>query len=331
MDRLRAMQVFVAVVDRGSMTAAAEALELSRAMVSRHLEALEQWLGARLLQRSTRRLSLTEAGLQALGNCRQMVELAEETAQSAGAHVRVVQGRLRMSASTSFGQAHLASAVADFMQLHPLTQIEVLAVEHAVNLVEERIDLALRISNQLDPQLIARRLSCCRSVICAAPAYLARHGLPQEPAELARHACLGHSRFSRDEWRLQRGDQTWAVSLPEPRLRANETTLLLQAALAGAGIALLPTYLAGPALASGALQRLLPAYEAECLGLHAVYTSRRHQPLLLRSFVDFLAQRFDAEWPYWDQKPDAGPPPPVLAPLKKKPSRAYLKSPTKTT
>jgi len=307
MDRLRAMQVFVEVVDRGSLTAAAEALEMSRAMTSRHLEALEQWLGARLLQRSTRRLSLTDAGLQALGSCRQMVELAEETRQAAGEHVRSVQGRLRITASSSFAQIHLAQAVAAFLQLHPLTQIEVMALEHAVNLVEERIDLALRISNQLDPQLIARRLSWCRSVVCAAPSYLARQGHPVAPAELAQHACLGHARFGRDEWRLSRGEGSEAealvLSLPEVRLRANETMLLQQAVLAGAGIALLPTYLVGPALARGELVRLFPDYEPERLGLHAVYTSRRHQPLLLRTFVDFLAQRFDLEWPYWDQAP----------------------------
>lgn len=303
MDRLRAMQVFVEVVDRGSLTAAAEALEMSRAMTSRHLEALEQWLGARLLQRSTRRLSLTDAGLQALGSCRQMVELAEETRQAAGEHLRSVQGRLRITASSSFAQIHLAQAVAAFLQLHPLTQIEVMALEHTVNLVEERIDLALRISNQLDPQLIARRLSWCRSVVCAAPSYLARQGRPEAPAELARHACLGHARFGRDEWRLRRGEEELVIALPEVRLRANETTVLQQAVLAGAGIALLPTYLVGPALARGELVRLLPDYEPERLGLHAVYTSRRHQPLLLRTFVDFLAQRFDLEWPYWDQLP----------------------------
>ena len=301
MDRLRAMQVFVEVVDRGSMTAAAESLEMSRAMTSRHLEALEQWLGARLLQRSTRRLSLTDAGLEALSRCRQMVELAEETAQAAGEHVRRVQGRLRVTASSSFAQIHLAQAVAAFLQLHPLTQIEVLALEHTVNLVEERIDLALRISNQLDPQLIARRLSWCRSVVCAAPSYLSRHGRPEAPAELAQHACLGHARFSRDEWRLKRGEEELVINLPEVRLRANETTVLQQAVLAGAGIALLPTYLVGPALARGELVRLFPDYEPERLGLHAVYTSRRHQPLLLRTFVDFLSQRFDQEWPYWDQ------------------------------
>jgi len=303
MDQLKAMQVFVEVVDRGSLTAAAEALDMSRAMTSRHLEALEQWLGARLLQRSTRRLSLTDAGAEALPRCRQMVELAEETRQIAGARHQTVSGRLRITASMSFAQQHIAPAVAEFLALHPQTGIELLASEHAVNLVEDRIDLALRISNQLDPALIARRLTVCRSVVCAAPGYLAARGTPAEPAELSAHACVGHARFGSDEWLLQRGAERVSVPLAPPRLRANEAMVLLQALLAGAGIGLQPTYLAGPLLDSGALVRLLPDWEPEQLGIHAVYTSRRHQPLLLRTFVDFLAQRFDAEKPYWDLKP----------------------------
>jgi DNA-binding transcriptional LysR family regulator len=303
MDRLQSMRVFVEVVERGSLTAAAEALDISRAMATRHLEALEQWLGARLLQRSTRRLSLTDAGLEALPRCRQMVELAEEAREVAGARHQSVSGLLRVTASMSFAQQHLAPAVAVFLQQHPQTRIELLASEHAANLVEERIDLALRITNQLDPSLIARRLSACRSVVCAAPAYLAQHPAPQEPAELTGHACVGHARFGSDEWRLRRvgGEEEERVSLPPPRLLANEATVLLQAVLAGAGIGLLPTYLAGPLLARGALVRLLPDWEPEELGIHAVYTSRRHQPLLLRTFVDFLAERFDAQRPYWDQ------------------------------
>ncbi|HEX2010700.1 MAG TPA: LysR family transcriptional regulator, partial [Roseateles sp.] len=233
MDRLQAMQVFVEVVERGSLTAAAAALDISRAMATRQLEALERWLGARLLQRSTRRLSLTDAGLEALPRCRQLVELAEETRQAAGARQQQVSGRLRISASMSFAQQHLAPAVADFLAAHPQTQLELLASEHAVNLVEDRIDLALRITNELDPALIARRLTVCRSVLCAAPAYLAAQGRPSEPQQLRAHACLGHARFGVDEWQLWRATDgaREAVALPPPRLRANEATVLLQGAL----------------------------------------------------------------------------------------------------
>lgn len=301
MDRLKAAQVFVTVVERGSLTAAAEALGLSRAMTSRHLEAAEQWLGARLLQRSTRRLSLTDAGAEALPRCRQLVELAEEAQQAASARQLSVHGRLRVAASMSFAQQHLAPAAAAFLALHPRTQIEVLVSEQAVNLVEDRIDLALRITNQLDPALIARRLTQCRSVLCAAPAYLREHPAPAHPAELLDHACVAHARFGSEAWPLQNAQgERLLQALPPPRLLANEALLLRQAVLAGAGIGLLPTYLVGPALAAGELLRVLPDWEPEQLGVHAVYTSRRHQPLLLRSFVDFLAARFDAQRPYWD-------------------------------
>ncbi|MGM9513189.1 LysR family transcriptional regulator [Roseateles sp. DB2] len=309
MDRLTALQVFVETAERGSLTAAAAALDMSRAMASRHLEAAERWLGARLLQRSTRRLSLTEAGQEALARCRQLVDLAEEAREVAGQHVLQVRGRLRITASTSFAQHHLAGAVADFMQAHPQAQIELLAQEHTLNLVEDRIDLALRISNELDPTLVARRLSWCRSVLCAAPAYLARQGEPGAVEDLALHDGLLHSRFGRDAWRLSRTASDESVqsaeALPRVRLRANETAVLLQAALAGAGIAQLPTYLAGQALREGRLRRVLADWEPQCLGIHAVYTSRRYQPLILRSFLDFLAGRFDPERPYWDAAPAA--------------------------
>lgn len=306
MDRLKAAQVFVEVVERGSLTAAAEALGLSRAMASRHLEAVEQWLGARLLQRSTRRLSLTDAGAEALPRCRQLVELAEEVQSAASARQHSVRGRLRVAVSMSFAQQHLAPAVAEFLARYPLTQIEVLVSEHTVNLVEERIDLALRISNQLDPALIARRLTVCRSVLCASPAYLRDRPAPTHPADLLEHVCVAHARFGGEAWALRnsRGERL-LQPVPPPRLVANEALLLRQAVLAGAGIGLLPTYLVGPALAAGELVRVLPDWEPEQLGIHAVYTSRRHQPLLLRSFVDFLAERFESPRPYWDDMASA--------------------------
>lgn len=311
MDRLTALQVFVETAERGSLTAAAAALDMSRAMASRHLEAAEQWLGARLLQRSTRRLSLTEAGQEALARCRQLVDLAQEAREVAGQHTLQVRGRLRLTASTSFAQQHLAGAVADFVLAHPQAQIELLAQEHAVNLVEERVDLAVRISNELDPALVARRLSVCRSVLCASPAYLQRQGEPADAADLARHDGLVHSRFGLDAWRLSRLGAAGAApevteARPQVRLQANETVVLMQAALAGAGIAQLPTYLAGPALREGRLRRVLPGWEPQRLGIHAVYTSRRYQPLILRSFLDFLAARFDPQQPYWDAEAEAG-------------------------
>jgi DNA-binding transcriptional LysR family regulator len=300
MDRIRAMQVFTEVADRGSLTDAGKALDMSRAMVSRYLESLESWLGARLLHRTTRRVSLTDAGSEALQRCRQVLELTLDVQAAAGARSAAPSGKLRITTSNSFAQAHLASAVSDFLKQHPQTQIELIALERAVNLVDERIDLAVRISNQLDDTLVARRIATCHSAVCASPAYLDAHAAPKAPEQLRKHRCLTHAYMGHTEWRLQRDGQTVKVQVSGP-LQSNEVAVTRQAALDGLGIALLPTYFISADLAQGRLVRLLPGYEPETLGIHAVYLSRQHQPLLLRVMLDFLAKRFSGDVAPWDQ------------------------------
>ena len=300
MDRLRAMQVFTEVADRGSLTDAGKSLDISRAMVSRYLESLEGWLGARLLHRTTRRVSLTDAGAEALQRCRQVLELTHDVEAAAGARTAAPSGKLRITTSNSFAQAHLAAAVSDFLKLHPGTQVELIVLERAVNLVEERIDLAVRISNQLDDTLLARRIADCRSVLCAAPAYLAAHAAPKTPEQLRTHRCITHAHVGRTEWRLHRDGQS--VKIPVSGvLQSNEVAVTHQAALEGLGIAHLPTYFVSDDLTQGRLVRLLPKYELETLGIHAVYLSRQHQPLLLRAMLDFLAERFGGEVAPWDR------------------------------
>jgi DNA-binding transcriptional LysR family regulator len=299
MDRIRAMQVFTEVADRGSLTDAGIALDMSRAMVSRYLESLESWLGTRLLHRTTRRVSLTDAGAEALQRCRQVLDLTHDVQAAAGARSTTPSGTLRITTSNSFAQAHLAAAVSDFLKLHPRTQVELIALERAVNLVDERIDLAVRISNQLDETLVARRIATCRSAVCAAPAYLAAHAAPKAPEDLRAHPCITHAHVGRTEWRLQRNGQTVKVPVSGP-LQSNEVAVTRQAALEGLGVALLPTYFISADLAEGRLVRLLPKYEPETLGIHAVYLSRQHQPLLLRAMLDFLAERFGGEVAPWD-------------------------------
>ncbi len=299
MDRLTAMQVFVEVAQRGSLTAAADQLELSRAMVTRHVAELERWLGTRLLQRTTRRLSLTEAGEACLQRCRQMLELAEDVEQVAGQRDSEPRGLIRVTTSSSFGQAQLAPAIAAYLRQYPHTRVDLLMVDRTVNLVEERIDLAVRITNELDPALIARRLSVCRSVLCATPAYLAEHGAPVTPDTLAEHSCLTYSYFGKSQWRLRRGQEETLVSV-EGKLSANEATVLLQATLANAGIAMQPTYLVAPLLKSGALVQVLPDWQPITMSIYGVYTSRRHVPATLRTLLDFLVNRFGPE-PSWDQ------------------------------
>lgn len=296
MDRLSALNVFADIAETGSFTATAERLELSRAMVTRYVAELEQWLGARLLQRTTRRVTLTEAGEQCLRRSRQILALRQDMEEEIAPADGQLRGQLRLTSSMSFGHAHLAAALGDFLARHPRLKIDLDAGDRTVNLVEARIDLAIRISADPDPALIARPLASCESVLVAAPAYLTSCPAPTTPAELARHRCLGHSNFGRNEWLLQRGTEQARINVG-CHFTANESTVLLQMALAAGGIALLPTYLAAPALADGRLHAILPDWQLPALTIYAVYTSRRHLSPAVRALVDFLVDRFAS--PTW--------------------------------
>lgn len=299
MDRLTSTRVFLEVAERGSLTQAAERLQMSSAMVSRHLAAAEQWLGARLLHRTTRRVSLTDAGQAALPTCRQLLELADELQQRGGERSGTPQGHLRVASAASFAEAQLAQALMQFQRLHPLVSLELLVIDRAVDLVEERIDLAVRITNALQPHWVARRLATCRSVLCASPGYLAEHGRPTTPEQLRQHTCVGHSFGAGNTYRFTRAGRSLAVDVAGP-LGSNETAIVRRAVLAGAGVAMLPTYFVVEQLRSGELVRLLPGYEPETMGIHALYLSRRHQPLPLRLLIDFLAAQFGTATAPWD-------------------------------
>jgi DNA-binding transcriptional LysR family regulator len=264
---------------------------MSRAMVTRYLAEVERWLGARLLHRTTRRISLTGPGEAALLRFRQMLAIGDELRGELATDNPEPHGLLRVTASVSFGQIHLAAAVAAFVKRHPLTRVELLLVDRVVNLVEERVDIAVRISRAIDPSLIARPLAPCRSVLCAAPSYLAEHGTPTTADALAAHNCLTHHYVGKSVWHLQRDGRKIAVAVGG-NISANEASLLLEAVRAGAGIAMLPTYQIAPLLRSGELIEVLPDYEVEGLGIHAVYASRRQLPTIMRSFLDFLVERF---------------------------------------
>lgn len=298
MDRLTATRVFVEVVERGSQTAAADALEMSRAMVSRYLGELETWVGARLLHRTTRKLSLTGAGEQLLGQCREMLAMADAMQSVSRTDEAAPRGTLRIACSQSLAQAWLVHALDDFTRLYPQVSVDLLVGSQAVNLVEARIDLALRITNQLDPNLIARQLAVCRSVVCATPAYLARHGTPQRPEDLAQHNCLSYAYFGRSIWEFSRAGEPHAVAV-SGNLSANESMVLLEAVLADIGISLQPRYSVGAHLRSGALVQLVPDYEPQQLGIHALYGTRRQMPPALRALLDFLIERL-ADRPDWD-------------------------------
>ncbi|NWD90019.1 LysR family transcriptional regulator, partial [Pseudomonas sp. K5002] len=259
---------------------------------------LEDWVGARLMHRTTRKLSLTAAGSETLPRCRQMLELCSDMQAAVSEPDEAPRGLLRLSVSTSFGQAQLADAMAEYVKRYPLVNIDMQMLDRTVNLVDERIDLAIRTSFELDPNLIARRLTLCRSVICASPAYLLEHPQPRQVQDLARHNCLTHSYFGKSLWHFMENGEP--VSVPvQGNISANEASTLLRVTLAGAGVSRLPSYQAGDYIRSGELIRLLPEAEPQQMNIYAVYASRKHMPAALRSLLDFLVLRFPEE-PVWD-------------------------------
>ena len=292
MDRLTAMRVFAEVATSGSFSASADKLDMSRAMVTRYVGEMEQWLQARLLQRTTRSVTLTDAGEHALRRCQQMLaltqDLEEETATTTEGALR---GQLRITCSVSFAFSQMGAAIAEFLAQHPQLKIDLDASEGSLNLVEKRIDLAIRISAEPDPLLIGRPLAQCDSALVASPAYLAAHGTPQLPADLAQHRCLSYANFGKSVWHLSRGDEVAKVGVTS-HFSANEATTLMRAALAGGGIALQPTYLVNPYLQSGELQAVLPEWSLPVMTIYALYPSRRHLSPAVRALLDFLVGRF---------------------------------------
>lgn len=293
------MRVFVTVVDLGSQSAAADHLDMSRPVISRYLAELEDWVGARLMHRTTRKLSLTAAGNETLPRCRQLLELSADMQAAVSIPSDALRGALRIGVSTSFGHAQMADALSDFVKLHPGVSIDMQSLDRTVNLVDERIDLAIRATNDLDPNLIARRLTVCRSAVCASPGYLREHPAPQRVEDLSDHNCLTHSYFGTKLWHFEQYGEQVAVPI-HGNISSNESTALMRAAMAGTGVVMLPTYMASPFLRNGALIRLLPDARPRDLTLYAVYASRKHMPATLRSLLDFLAKRFEAE-PEWDK------------------------------
>lgn len=298
MDRFTEMQAFVTVVDQGSFVRASETLGLSKTAVSRLVGELEARLGARLLQRTTRRLSLTPEGEVFLDRCRQILGAVDEAEAELSTRSGQAVGRLRVNVPVSFGQLHLAPLWPAFMALHPGVELDITLSDRQVDLVDEGYDLAVRIARLEPSSLVSRPLTSTRMVLCASPGYLERHGRPSHPADLARHAVIGYSLFATgDVWEFNGPDGAVAVKVA-PRMRANSGDTCCAAALQHQGIVLQPTFLVGPHLASGALREILPDWHAGELGVHAVYPSRKHLTPKVRVLIDFLVDAFRMRaWP----------------------------------
>lgn len=301
MEDLSAMAVFARVVEMESFSGAARALGLSKSAVSKRVGRLEDRMGLRLLNRTTRRLSLTEAGAAFYQGCRRVVAEAEAAERAVTRLASAPRGRLKVNAPMSFGVRHLAPALPDFMARYPELNVDLTLNDRVVDLVEEGFDLAIRIARLAESSLIARRLAPNRLVLCAAPSYLAAHGAPRAVEDLKDHACLLYSyQTAGDAWRLcgPGGERRLAVT---GRLRINNGDALLAAALGGLGVALLPCFICGQDLRAGRLIQVLPAWSGPAdTAIAAVYPASRNLSPKVRVFVDFLTERFSGT-PYWDR------------------------------
>jgi len=302
MDRLTSLGIFVSAVEEGSFAAAARRFGLSAAMAGKHVSALEAELDARLLQRTTRHLSLTDTGQTYYERCKRILEAFDEARREASDSQGTARGVLRVAAPVTFGAMHLGEVVARYLEDHPHVNVEVVLGDRYVDLIDAGVDVAIRIGRLEDPGLVTRRLAPCRMVVCASPAYLKRHGTPRKPVDLQHAQRLAFSEaVSAGDWTLLDARNRAHVIDGPCRMAANNTQMLLAAALAGAGIAYGPTFVFGEHLRRGELVALLPAYRAADLAIQAIYPSARRIPLKVRRFVDYLAETFGDE-PSWDRK-----------------------------
>jgi len=299
MDKYQEMRAFVAVVDAGSFVAAADTLRLSKPSVSRHISDLESRLGVRLLQRTTRRLSLTEEGEIFHARCQELLAGIDDAEAEITSRSGEASGLIRVNAPVTFGNLHLAPLWGEFRSRHPKVVLDITLGERIVDLVEEGYDLAVRIAQLPTSSLISRKLSSTRMVLCASPAYLRRAGRPKHPSDLAGHAILAYSHLSSgNDWTFD-SPQGHVTVHTTPWLRCNSGDTCRVGALHHQGIILQPSFLVGDDLRSGALVEVMPRYRAIELDIHAVYPSRKHVSSKVRLMIDFLVDAFRR--PRWPQ------------------------------
>jgi DNA-binding transcriptional LysR family regulator len=292
MDKYLEIKTFAAVVDAGSFVGAADVLGMSKPAISRYVGELEARLGVRLLQRTTRRLSLTEEGDVFHARCKDILASMDEAEAEITARTGHASGRLKINAPVTFGIQHLAPLWGEFTAQHPQVNLEIDLSDRMVELVDEGYDLAIRIASLPSSTLVSRKLASTRLVLCASPRYLKQAGTPQHPHELSTHAVISYSYWSSgDTWNFTGPEGPVSVST-HSRIHTNNGDTCLGAALAHQGIVLQPSFIVGGALATAQLVELMPAYQALSLGIYAVYPTRRHISPKVRLMVDFLVERF---------------------------------------
>jgi len=293
MDRLDAIQVFSQVVELGSFAKAAAKLGLSTSAASRHVAELEAHLQTRLLNRTTRRVSLTESGQAFYERAVQLLADLEEAEQEAGRAAVVPRGTIRLTTAVNFGVRHLAPAIADFLAQHKEVRFDVQLADRVVDLVEEGFDLAVRVGTAGAGNLVARKLGETRLVPCASPLYLSAHPAPKTPEDLAAHNCFTYEYVTpRNVWRFQDAEGRERAVRVAGTLHSNNGDLLAEAAVRGAGVVFEPAFIVGPDVRAGRLVPLLQEYTPPPVPIYAVYPSRKHLSAKVRRFVEFLIARF---------------------------------------
>jgi DNA-binding transcriptional LysR family regulator len=294
MDRLQSMRVFAKVVEQGSFARAAQVLDISNAVATRHIADLEEHLGTRLLHRTTRKLSLTETGHVYLERVLQILQEVEDAEAIASAHSKKPSGTLRLYAHLGFGQLQLAPLLREYSAMYPDVFLDVTLADRAVDMVEDRIDVGIFIDFQkFDASMIARQIGLSELMLCASPAYVKRNGMPEELEAISRHSCLNFSYEQlRHHWPIRNPDGTVSNIPISGKLVSNNGMLLRECAIEGMGIMIRPSFSLRDDFTSGRLVRLLPDRHLGKLTVVMVYPSRRLLSAKVRSFVDFMTQRF---------------------------------------
>ncbi|WP_024871998.1 LysR family transcriptional regulator [Tolumonas lignilytica] len=292
MDHLRNLSALIAVVECGSFVAAAQRMHSSKAAVSRYIQELETYLGVRLLQRSTRRIALTEAGRDYYQRTKQILVDLDDANSAVGANNASLVGNIRVNAPLTFGTRYLAPLWAEFMERHPSITLDIELNDRRVDLLEEGFDLAIRIGNLADSSLVSRRLSNSHAVLCASPAYLEKYGTPTTPEELAQHQAISYSYLpTGDIWHFYSAKQGERAINIKARMHTNNGDTIRAVVLAGQGIALQPIFQVGPDIQEGKLVTFMTEWAGPSFGIHAVYPSRKHLSLKVKTLIDYLAEK----------------------------------------
>ncbi len=288
------LRIFITVIKAGNFTAAAEQLLLSKQYVSRRMAALEDSLGARLLIRNTRKLSVTESGLIFSQHAQKILDDIQEAEQAVSERRLELQGSFRISIPMSFGMSYLSPLIAEFLRQHPSVQFQVELGDRYVDMIGEGFDIAIRIGSLADSTLVARRLGVLKRVICCSPQYIERAGLPLFPEDLLQHACLRYGREGQNGWELLQDGKRKLLDVHGP-IVSNNGEVLRDAAVAGLGLTLLPEFIVGEAIKAGSLVSVLEDFQPEPLALSAVYPQHRQRSDVNRTFLDFIERQLRSE------------------------------------